>query len=86
MTYASAAASVQLGESPAFPTLRHQPFGDGRLEEGGLTKREHFAAQLFAAMITTAGAPALLGIGPGEDQMARAAVKLADVLLQELAK
>jgi hypothetical protein len=50
------------------------------------TKRELFAVRLFAAMITTSGGPALLGIGPGEDQMARAAVKLADVLLDELAK
>lgn len=77
--------SAENGNSPAYPLAWTDIQGDGH-REFGMSKRERIATDLFAAMITTSGAPALLGIGPGEDQFARAAVKLADVLLQELAK
>lgn len=52
----------------------------------GMTTRQYAAIHLFGAMITTSGAPALLGLQPGEDQFARAAIRLADTLLAEEAK
>jgi hypothetical protein len=74
---------VSLANEPAFPDP-HQ--GGMYAPATGLTKREYFALHLFAATITTAGAPALMGMNPGEDQCAKAAIRLADTLLAELAK
>lgn len=82
----SSSSTAAIAHSPAFPCADLNQDGTPYNQWFGLTKREHIATELFAAMITTSGAPALLGIGPGEDQFARAAVKLADVLIAELAK
>lgn len=68
---------------PAFQSVRK--IGDVMLAEGGLTKREVFAGQAMAALITVTS-PEELGESKSYEIMALAACEMADELLKALAK
>lgn len=52
----------------------------------GLTKREHTAIEMAKAMIGTAAGPVTLGLDGAEHVAAKAAIRMADALLEELGK
>ena len=51
------------------------------VSSGGMTLRDYFAAKAMQAMISTAGAPCLLGLEGDEHYTAKAAYKMADAML-----
>lgn len=68
------------GGDSAFPIVVHLAM-DGRVEAGGLTKRE-----LFAAMIMQGSVAAESDLEMSHSDMASDCVRMADALLSELAK
>jgi hypothetical protein len=46
-----------------------------------MTLRDYFAAKALQGLISTAGAPCLLGVGGCENETASTAYKLADAML-----
>lgn len=63
----------------AFPTLdanREEDYGTR-----GMSLRDYFAAKALQGLISTAGAPRLLGLSGCENETASAAYKLADAML-----
>lgn len=67
---------------PAFPvTLPSGESYQGHLPHDGMTLRDYFAAKALQGLISTAGAPCLLGVGGCENETASTAYKLADAML-----
>ncbi|MCO8166874.1 hypothetical protein NJC40_03655 [Pseudomonas sp. 21LCFQ02] len=62
---------------PAFPIpgLQHDE------DFNGMSLRDYFAAKALQGLISTAGAPCLLGMGGCENETASTAYKLADAML-----
>jgi hypothetical protein len=67
---------------PAYP-VSHDPSCNTHY---GLTIREHVTIEMVKAMIGTAAAPCLTGLGGAEGVVAEAAARMADALLSELSK
>ncbi|WP_312387671.1 hypothetical protein [Pseudomonas sp.] len=64
---------------PAFPTVdanREEDYGTR-----GMSLRDYFAAKALQGLISTSGAPCLLGMGGCENETASTAYKLADAML-----
>lgn len=71
--------ALKEGEQPAFPVAASEYGGHGTCF--GLTIRDYFAAKALQGLISTAGAPCLLGIGWCDNETASTAYKLADAML-----
>ncbi|MBJ2303881.1 MULTISPECIES: hypothetical protein [unclassified Pseudomonas] len=69
--------ALEAGRAAAFPSAPDQQSG----REYGVTVRDYFAAKAMHAMISTAGAPCLLGLEGDEHYTAKAAYKMADAML-----
>lgn len=76
--------ALKEGEQPAFPVAASEYGGHGTCF--GLTIRDYFAAKALQGLISTAGAPCLLGVGGCENETASTAYKLADAMLAARAK
>ncbi|MFA0929018.1 hypothetical protein RA263_14570 [Pseudomonas syringae pv. tagetis] len=63
----------------AFPTPASEYGGHGTAF--GMTLRDYFAAKALQGLISTAGAPCLLGLGGCENEVAGTAYRLADAML-----
>ncbi len=72
-------SALEEGQNPAFPVSASEYGGHGTCF--GLTIRDYFAAKALQGLITTAGAPCLLGVGGCENETASTAYKLADAML-----
>ena len=59
-----------------------KPFDVEMGETMGMDLRDYFAAHAMQGMISTAGAPCLLGVGPAEPYTAKYAYKMADAMLK----
>lgn len=70
---------AEAGDQPAFPVQASDYGGHGTCF--GLTIRDYFAAKALQGLISTAGAPCLLGMGGCENETAHTAYKLADAML-----
>lgn len=62
-------------------TASTQQVASARLPFPDMSLRDFFAAKALQGMISTAGAPCLLGLEGGESETAKAAYKLADAML-----
>ncbi|WP_186357232.1 hypothetical protein [Pseudomonas veronii] len=69
--------ALEAGRAAAFPSAPDHQSG----REYGVTVRDYFAAKAMQAMISTAGAPCLLGLEGDEHHTAKAAYKMADAML-----
>lgn len=67
------------GSDPAFPVGASEYGGHGTVF--GVTVRDYFAAKALQGMISTSGAPCLLGLQGCELDTATAAYKMADAML-----
>lgn len=70
---------AEAGDQPAFPVQASDYGGHGTCF--GLTIRDYFAAKALQGLISTAGAPFLLGMAGCENETASTAYKLADAML-----
>ena len=66
---------------PAFPEIGNVGYKSDWQSESGMTLRDYFAAKALQGMISTSGAPALLGLEGCELDTAKAAYKIADAML-----
>jgi len=69
---------------PAFPAPEAATtlFGEGQADRFmGMELRDYFAAKALQGLISTSGAPCLLGMGGCENETATTAYKLADAML-----
>ena len=71
--------ATDFGKEPAFPLGANEYGGHGSCF--GLPVRDYIAIKALQAMISTSGAPALLGLEGCEYDTAKAAYKMADAML-----